>query len=287
MNTTLRRILAVIEVALVFLLVPYLTKSIYLIFPQFETWQTQTLGFPVAPFVYVVEAGLSTLIILLHRSKLADYGLYFGQLKYQLDIAANCFFPVAVSWLPLAFGLNEKAWSGAIPLAVLNVGVLIFVAMILRKKTLLSAAGATMALVLFLPSAASVSQPLAQKAIVTFLFYALFVAFGEEILFRGYMQSRLNEAFGKPYRFFGVAFGWGAIIAAILFGVMHVGIFRWILGVNMLVTFAWGFWTVFAGLVSGFVREKSGGILAPALLHGLPQAIAYTFFLFIPLSTLG
>jgi hypothetical protein len=76
MNTYIRRIAAVVEVALVFLLAPYLTKSIYLLFPQFEAWQTQTLGFPVAPFVYVVEAGLSILIILLHRRKLADYGLY-------------------------------------------------------------------------------------------------------------------------------------------------------------------------------------------------------------------
>lgn len=40
------------------------------------------------------------------------------------------------------------------------------------------------------------------------------------------------------------------------------------------VTMAWGFWTIFSGLVFGFVREKSGGILAPTLLHGLPQAIA-------------
>jgi membrane protease YdiL (CAAX protease family) len=160
-------------------------------------------------------------------------------------------------------------------------------ALILRKKALQPVAPATVALIFLLPSAANVGQPLAQKAIVTFLFYALFVAFGEEILFRGYMQSRLNEAFGKPYRFFGVAFGWGAIIASILFGLMHVGIFRWILGVNTLVTIAWGFWTFFAGLVSGYVREKSGGILAPAVLHGLPQAIAFTTMMFIPMSALG
>jgi membrane protease YdiL (CAAX protease family) len=287
MNTYIRRIAAVVEVALVFLLAPYLTKSIYLLFPQFEAWQTQTLGFPVAPFVYVVEAGLSILIILLHRRKLADYGLYFGQLKYQLDIAANCFFPVAVSWLPLAFGLDETAWSGAIPLAAIQVGLLVVLALILRKKALQPVAPATVAFIFLLPSAANVGQPLAQKAIVTFLFYALFVAFGEEILFRGYMQSRLNEAFGKPYRFFGVAFGWGAIIASVLFGLMHVGIFRWILGVNTLVTIAWGFWTFFAGLVSGYVREKSGGILAPAVLHGLPQAIAFTTMMFIPMSALG
>jgi membrane protease YdiL (CAAX protease family) len=116
------------------------------------------------------------------------------------------------------------------------------------------------------------------------LFYGLFVAFGEEILFRGYMQSQLNQVFGKPYRFFEVPFGWGAIITAALFGAMHIGIFLWILGMSAQVTLAWGFWTIFVGLVFGLVREKSGGILAPALLHGLPQAIAFTMFVFLPMS---
>jgi membrane protease YdiL (CAAX protease family) len=111
-------------------------------------------------------------------------------------------------------------------------------------------------------------------ALAIFLAYAFFVGFGEEILYRGYMQSRLNEVFGKPYRFFEVAFGWGTIITALFFGLSHVGLIRWMLGMSGSLTWAWGFWTVFSGLVFGFVREKSGSILAPALLHGLPQAFA-------------
>ncbi|MCC6191923.1 MAG: CPBP family intramembrane metalloprotease [Anaerolineales bacterium] len=95
------------------------------------------------------------------------------------------------------------------------------------------------------------------------------------------MQSRLNEAFGRPYQFFGVPFGWGAIITALLFGFAHVGILRWILGLTTEVALPWGVWTVFSGLVFGFVREKSGGILAPALLHGLPQAIATVAMLYL------
>lgn len=288
MKSTLSKIATIIEVTLVaFVFVPYLTVGIYRLFPSFETWQTGTLGFPVAPFIYVIEAGLPILVIFLYRKKLADYGIHFNQLRYQLDTAANCFFPVAISWLPLAFGLDETAWSGALLLAAVQVGLLFAMAIILRKKALIPAAGVTTAMVFILPSVASGGQPVAVNAIVTFLFYALFVAFGEEILFRGYMQSRLNETFGKPYSFFGVAYGWGAIINALLFGLMHIGILRWILGVSTEVTLAWGFWTVFGGLVLSYVRERSGGILAPALLHGLPQAIAFTVMLFFPLSSLG
>ena len=281
MNATLRKIVAIVEVALVtFVFVPYLAVGIYRLFPRFEAWQTETLGFPVPVFIYVVEAGLSMLVILLHRKKLADYGIQFRGLKYQLDITATCFIPVALA--SIALMLDYTTWSAAILIAAVQVGLLFVLGMLLRKKTPASAVGAaTTALVLLWPSVLSGDQSIAWKVIVTFLTYALFVGFGEEILFRGYMQSRLNEVFGKPYRFFEVSFGWGAIITALLFGLMHIGILRWILGMTTEVTLAWGFWTIFGGLVFSFVREKSGGILAPALLHGMPQAIAFVAMLFI------
>jgi hypothetical protein len=77
MNATFRRIAAVIEVTLVAcVLVPYLTVGIYRLFPGFETWQTDWLGFPVPPFIYVVEMGLPLIVILLHKGKLADYGIH-------------------------------------------------------------------------------------------------------------------------------------------------------------------------------------------------------------------
>ena len=178
--------------------------------------------------------------------------------------------------------LDYTTWSVAFLLAAVQVGLLFVLGILLRKKTTAPTVHvAASALVLLAPSMLSGGQSIVLKAIVTFLTYALFVGFGEEILFRGYMQSRLNEVFGRPYRFFDVPFGWGAIITAVLFGLMHVGILRWILGMNTEVTLAWGFWTIFGGLVFSFLREKSGGILAPALLHGMPQAIAFVAFLFI------
>jgi len=62
---------------------------------------------------------------------------------------------------------------------------------------------------------------------------------------------------------------------------MHVGILRWILDVFTEVTLAWGFWTIFGGLVFSFVCEKSGDILAPALLHRVPEAIGFAAMLFV------
>jgi membrane protease YdiL (CAAX protease family) len=170
-------------------------------------------------------------------------------------------------------GVDHTTWPGALVMSTVQTVLLLVVAWVLRKKP--AAAGvATAALVL-----APAGETLIGQATILFLTCALFVGFGEEILYRGYAHSRLNEAFGTAFRFAGVAFGWGTILAAAIFGLTHVGILRWILGASSEVTWAWGVWTFFGGLVFAYVREKSGGILAPALLHGLPQAIAVAVML--------
>lgn len=89
-----------------------------------------------------------------------------------------------------------------------------------------------------------------------------FVGFLEEFFFRGYVQSRLNDCFGRPFRFMSVSFGPGLVLAALAFGLFHpitvAGDPPW----------AWGLWTAAMGLTFGFLREKTGAVIAPALLHG-------------------
>lgn len=275
----MRKALVVVEVfAVTFGVIPLLTLGLYRLFPRFETWQTETLGFPFPVFVYVVMITVALLAILLRREKPAAYGLTFQNPKYHLDIAATCFLPVALANLPFGLGVDHTRWGGALILAAVQVTLLLVLARTLQKKSSAASLGLLGAGALLLPNLADGT---AGKALALFLTYALFVGFGEEILYRGYMHSRLNAVFGKPFTFYDVAFGWGGIIAALLFGLTHVGILRWILGVSTEVTLAWGFWTFFGGLVFGYVREKSGSILAPALLHGLPQAIATVVILFI------
>ncbi len=275
------KILAVIEVvAVTFVLVPLLTLGLYRLFPQFEAWQTQELGFPFPVFVYVVMVGMALAAILVRRKKLADYGITFKNLNYQLDIAATCFIPVVFANMPFGMGVDHKSWGGALILAVIQIALLFILAWLLKKKPSAGSLSLVGAGMLWIPSLSSAAGTIAGQALVLFMTYAVFVGFGEEILYRGYMHSRLNEAFGKPFTFWGTSFGWGAIIAAFLFGLTHIGILRWILGLSTEVTLAWGLWTSFGGLVFGFVREKSGSILAPALLHGLPQAIATVAMLF-------
>ncbi len=275
------RFLAFLEVFSVsFLGIPLVTLGIYRLFPGFENWQTETLMFPYPVFVDVVMMAAAVGMVLLRGKRLADYGFKFRPLKYHLDTAAACFIPVVVATLPFGLGVDYTAWSGALILAAVQIGLLFVLARILRGKPAPASLGMLGGLAL-LPGLNTAGGYLVGKALVVFLTYALFVGFGEEMLYRGYIQSRLNEAFGKPLRFYGVTFGWGAVMASLLFGLTHVGVLRWILGLGGGVTWAWGFWTFFSGLVFSLVREKSGSILAPALLHGIPQAVAMAVMVFL------
>jgi membrane protease YdiL (CAAX protease family) len=97
--------------------------------------------------------------------------------------------------------------------------------------------------------------------------------FGEELFFRGHVQSRLNGAFGRPYRFLGMDFGAGLLITSLLFGGFHalntVDYFRGAF------EFSWssGVVSVFSGLCYGSLREKTGSILAGGIAHGVAGVV--------------
>jgi uncharacterized protein len=88
-------------------------------------------------------------------------------------------------------------------------------------------------------------------------FQVFFVAIPEEFFYRGYVQTRLNEVLPTGRRLMGVSYGSGLWVTALLFAFGHslVG-FQW-----------WHFAIFFPGLLFGLLREKTGGVLAPAFLH--------------------
>jgi membrane protease YdiL (CAAX protease family) len=93
------------------------------------------------------------------------------------------------------------------------------------------------------------------------------VGYGEEFFYRGYMQTRLNSAFGPSrFRFLGVSIGAPFWITAVLFTMGH-----------SLVQFQW--WQpaiFFPALVFGWLRERTGNILVPALFHAFANTAMIT-----------
>lgn len=88
------------------------------------------------------------------------------------------------------------------------------------------------------------------------------VGLSEELFFRGYLQTHLNAAYGRPYRFLGAAWGKGLVYAALLFGLCHI------------VTGDLGRMRVaFFGLFAGWLRERTGSIAVPAVYHGVANLL--------------
>ena len=88
------------------------------------------------------------------------------------------------------------------------------------------------------------------------------VGLSEEFFFRGYLQTQLNRCFARPWRFAGARFGWGLIIAAVLFGVCHI-----VTGDLTRLR------VIFFGLFAGWLRERTDTIAVPAAYHGIANVL--------------
>jgi membrane protease YdiL (CAAX protease family) len=92
---------------------------------------------------------------------------------------------------------------------------------------------------------------------LTILFQVFYVALPEEFFYRGYFQTRFNEAYPRKWKVFGAQIGMGAVYTNLLFAFGHSLVaFQW-----------WHFATFFPGMVFSWARERSNGILAAALFH--------------------
>ena len=90
------------------------------------------------------------------------------------------------------------------------------------------------------------------------------VGFSEEILFRGYLQTRL-VAYGQLK---------GIIFTAVLFAVWHFGLdYYYATAGNVLATLVWTLIRIPFSLVFGYFMVKTQNIIPPALFH-LSQDLA-------------
>lgn len=104
-----------------------------------------------------------------------------------------------------------------------------------------------------------------------YLLYLLTIpGIAEELVYRGVLQSHLNNLFGKPWKILRTPLGWGWLITALLFWSIHA--FQ---ANGWSVNFYWPTLTLplIAGLVFGWLRERSNSLLPPILAHNLINVI--------------
>ena len=222
-------------------------------------------------FSHVIMVVLAVAAIALGKKDHVSYGLTLKRWRSDLSIALVCLVMAAgyaPSWL-------HPAIAGNGPLNTLFgiAAVLLTAWLVLRKKTeaVESPGRRGLWIVLAIPIVIAVASASAGSTIIasTAIFQFFFAGSGEEIFFRGYIQSRLDEDLGRPWKLRGVSFGPGLLIGSALFGVLHLlnpfNPFKGEFGLAIL----WGIDSFFAGLLFGLVREKTGTVLSASLAHGL------------------
>ena len=91
------------------------------------------------------------------------------------------------------------------------------------------------------------------------------VALPEEFFFRAYLQTNLNQAWGRPFRLLGAQWGWGLPVAALIFALCHL-----VYGDLAQLKVA------FFGLFAGWLRERTGSIAGPVLYHAAGNILLYS-----------
>jgi membrane protease YdiL (CAAX protease family) len=264
-----RKLVAAAEVTIVVLFAAFLFRLLSA--TPLHQWE---LRIPGGQKFYIVEYAailvyVCCLLALTHRSY-KTYGISFEHPKFLITVVAIALIPFLVLGATLSF-VNWRQWPGAITVSLVLLAILVITAWLLRKQPTPGEVLTIGALFILAPNALiSLATPIGPVILKTLYFYLL-VGPAEEILFRGYVQSRINEVWGQPYRFFGVSWGWGMIFGAILFGLWHFFLMPAVPGIWRQVL-----WTSFAGLTLGFLREKSASIVPSSILHSMMNYIPLT-----------
>lgn len=268
-KVSMKKYTAAVEIALVLAFFLYAKQFLRSI--GFGNWQEPLFGAPVVSSCLLFFV-LPLAVVFAGGREPGSTGLTTDSLRYHLRVGmrAIAFVLPATLLFPVIglLGSNHKEWLGATILASgFVVAGLLFanrsqdLANARRAKLSLTGLAAFAALLVIGLLAGYLLHPWSPLAarVVTAL---IFVAFLEEFFFRGYVQARLNDCFGKPFRFCRVEFGAGLLVTAAVFGLIHP------LAAANETPWAWALWTAAGGVIFGFLREKTGAVIAPAILHG-------------------
>jgi membrane protease YdiL (CAAX protease family) len=236
----------------------------------------------------LLAAVLAVCLLLVLRGKsLREYGITLVGWPDGVKIAVLvCFlwrlmgllaFPILV-WVGVPHYNGSQPMGNAVVTGIVSISLVLLFWILRFSKTFLPRVPTALACILLLGLSVG-PLLLAQhfglpwgSSLLVFFQSVILSGVGEELVFRGYVQPRLNEVWGRPYCLGGVRFGWGLVVAALLFGFVHIfngiDISRGLTGLN----WSWAMTAFVGGLLDGYLREKTGSILSSAIVHGNTDA---------------
>ena len=270
------KIFAVLEILAAYLVLRWLGTSLRS--TGIVQWEQETLGWSYTAEILFIA--IPALLIWLARRTWVDYGVTLTDWPTHLDIGIKAylvrFISVGALGVVLSLGIGYESLQGGAIIALAELIVIVIVVMVLQKQKTVTSGKTNLivtGLILLFPIFVGLAMNRLTLIVVSTVVWQFFSGFGEEFVWRGYVQSRLNQAFGRPFRWFGIQFGAGLIITSILFGFFHAfNTYDSALGLASL-SWGWALFTTFSGLLFGILREKTGSLVAPGIAHGLPDAV--------------
>lgn len=268
--------LAIIEILLAYVILRFLGAGLRT--TGIVQWEQETLGWSyIAEILFIA---IPALVIWLARRKWVDYGVSLVDWQTNLDVGIKAylvrFISVGALVATLMLGIGYASLRGGLIIAIADVFAIALMLWILsRQQTVQNGTKNLLitTLILLFPILVGLATNRLTLIVVSTVVWQFFSGFGEEFVFRGYVQSRLNQVFGRPIRMFGIQFGAGLIVTSLLFGFFHAfNTYDPTIGLASL-SWGWALFTTFGGLFFGILREKTGSLLAPGIAHGLPDAV--------------
>ncbi|MFZ5858492.1 MAG: CPBP family intramembrane glutamic endopeptidase [Chloroflexota bacterium] len=270
------KIFAVLEILAAYLVLRWLGTSLRA--TGIVQWEQETLGWSYTAEILFIA--IPALVIWLTRRKWADYGVSLADWATNLDIGIKAYLVRIISVgalvATLMLGIGYASLTGGLLISIADVfAIALMLWLLARQKTVQNGKPNLIitGLLLLFPILVGLAMDRLSVIVVSTVVWQFFSGFGEEFVFRGYVQSRLNRAFGRPMRMFGIQFGAGLIVTSLLFGFFHAfNTYDPAVGLSSL-SWGWALFTTFGGLFFGILREKTGSLLAPGIAHGLPDAV--------------
>ena len=248
-------------------------------------WEQRVLGWSY--FTGFLMVLLPTLILISRKREFESCGLTLHGWGASLDVGLKGFLyligpQLLLAWLTFT-GVDYRHLEGSLFLS----GA-VFVALVLLLRRLNGEGYAEFStekvrllivslLLLFPLAVGAILGRLTLRVVSTTVWQFVFGGFAEELLYRGYIQSTVNDEYGRPWSFLGTQFGPGLLASSAMYGLHRAlsTVKPWI-GVYE-VSLSWALYAFTVGVFHGFLRERSGDIIAPSVAGGLMDSVGETF----------